>query len=119
MDMALPRAGSCYNAGDVNSISVGDATSLHDRVLVHVGATGPASKKRPAVIGSRVNVGQGSILHACTIHDEANVGAGAHVLDGATIERHGMLDAGAVLAPGATIKAGEVRSRSPHMPGEC
>jgi carbonic anhydrase/acetyltransferase-like protein (isoleucine patch superfamily) len=104
-----PGAGSCCGAGDVNSISVGDATALHDRVLVSVGATGPASEKRPAVIGSRVSVGQGAILHACTIHDEASVGAGAHVLDGATIEKHGALEAGAVLAPGATIKSGEVR----------
>ena len=63
----------------MNNISVGDDTALYDRVLVHVGATGPASEKRPAIIGSRVNVGPGSILHACTIHDEAIVGPGAHV----------------------------------------
>lgn len=105
---------------------------MQDRALVHVGASGPASERRPAVIGSRVTVGktpnppngprrpakadaappltgQGAVLHSCDVHDEAVIGIGSHVLDGATVEKHGMLGAGSILAPGATIKAGEVR----------
>jgi len=105
---------------------------VQDRALVHVGASGPASERRPAVIGSRVTVGkapnplnglrrparadaaprltgQGAVLHSCDVHDEAVIGIGSHVLDGATVEKHGMLGAGSILAPGATIKAGEVR----------
>eukprot|EP01052_Picozoa_sp_SAG31_P004214 SAG31_NODE_173_length_21354_cov_16.826112_7_plen_128_part_00 len=109
-DQPVPVVG----AGDSNNIAVGDETALFDRVLVSPSATGPTSSKRPAVIGSRVNIGPGSILHACTIGDEAIVGAGATVLDGATIEKHGMLDAGSVLAPGATVKSGEVCQPGVH-----
>ena len=102
-----------FCAGDVNSISVGEGTTIGDRALVHVGPTGTASEKRPAIIGSRVTVGQGAVLHACTVHDEAVVGIGAHVLDGATVEKHGVLSAGSILAPGSTIKAGELWSGMP------
>ena len=35
------------------------------------------------------------------------------MLDGATVEKHGMLGAGSILAPGATIKAGEFWSGMP------
>lgn len=52
-------------------------------------------------------------MHSCTVHDEAIIGIGAHVLDGATVEKHGMLGAGSILAPGATIKAGEFWSGMP------
>jgi len=99
--------------GDSNSISVGEGTAVQDKVLVHVGPSGPASEKLPAVIGSKVTVGQGAVLHSCTVHDEAIIGIGAHVLDGATVEKHGMLGAGSILAPGATIKAGEFWSGMP------
>ena len=34
-------------------------------------------------------------------------------MDGATVEKHGMLGAGSILAPGATIKAGEFWSGMP------
>ena len=47
------------------------------------------------------------------MHDEAIIGIGAHVLDGAIVEKHGMLGAGSILAPGATIKAGEFWSGMP------
>ena len=43
--------------GDSNSISVGEGTAVQDKVLVHVGPSGPASEKLPAVIGSKVTVG--------------------------------------------------------------
>ena len=109
---------------------------MQDRALVHVGASGPASERRPAVIGSRVTVGkapnplnglpladaaprltgQGAVLHSCDVHDEAVIGIGSHVLDGATVEKHGMLGAGSILAPGATIKAGEVRPPAGSLP---
>ena len=45
-------------AGDSNSISIGEGTAVQDKVLVHVGPSGPASEKLPAVIGSKVTIGE-------------------------------------------------------------
>ena len=44
-------------AGDSNSISVGERTAVQDKVLVHVGPSGPGMNRLPAVIGSKVTIG--------------------------------------------------------------
>ena len=58
--------------GDVNSIKVGDCTSIGDRVVVHVAKENPRGPL-PTVVGNHVVVEQGSILHACTLEDECFV----------------------------------------------
>lgn len=58
--------------GDVNSIKVGNFTSLGDRVVVHVAKENP-NGPHPTIIGDHVVVEQGAILHACTLEDESLV----------------------------------------------
>lgn len=60
--------------GDVNSIKIGDVTSIGDRVVVHVAKENPKGPL-PTVVGNHVVVEQGSILHACTLEDECFVRA--------------------------------------------
>jgi carbonic anhydrase/acetyltransferase-like protein (isoleucine patch superfamily) len=58
--------------GDVNSIKIGDFTSIGDRVVVHVAKNNPKGPL-PTVVGNHVVVEQGAILHACTLEDESFV----------------------------------------------
>lgn len=56
----------------------------------------------------QVTIGHGAVIHACTIEDEALVGMGARVLDGAVVRRHAIVAAGALVAPGTEVPSGEV-----------
>jgi carbonic anhydrase/acetyltransferase-like protein (isoleucine patch superfamily) len=49
------------------------------------------------------------VIHACTLEDESQVGAGAQVLDSAIVKKHAALAPGSVLTPGKTVPSGQVR----------
>eukprot|EP01094_Clydonella_sp_ATCC50884_P022098 TRINITY_DN5007_c0_g1_i2.p2 TRINITY_DN5007_c0_g1~~TRINITY_DN5007_c0_g1_i2.p2 ORF type:complete len:244 (-),score=91.05 TRINITY_DN5007_c0_g1_i2:43-774(-) len=87
--------------GDVNTIKVGEKSSIGDNCVVHVssashGAFGGAASTN---IGNGVVVESGSILHGCELRDGSKVGSGSVVFDGAVLEE------GAVLAPGSLLTA--------------
>jgi len=82
--------------GDIDMIRVGSASSIQDNVTVHV-----TGSTYPTLIGDRVIVGHGAILHGCTIEDDALIGMGAIVLDNATV------GAGAIVAAGALVREGQ------------
>jgi carbonic anhydrase/acetyltransferase-like protein (isoleucine patch superfamily) len=84
--------------GDVNWIRIGDMTNIQDRCVVHV-----TLDKHPTVIGDRVTVGHGAILHGCTVEDACLIGIGATILDAAVIGKHSMVAAGAVVTPNTKI----------------
>ena len=67
----------------------------------------------PCIVGDDVTVGHAAMLHACTLEDFAFVGMSATVLDGAVIERGGMLGAGGLLPPGKRIGPNELWMGSP------
>ncbi len=78
----------CVLRGDDQPIRVGARSNIQDGSIVHV-----HSDNLPTWIGDDVTIGHAAIIHACTIEDEGFVGMGATVLDGAVIERGGMLAA--------------------------
>lgn len=82
--------------GDDNSITVGEETTIGDRVMVHASKL---PKPAPTVVGNRAVIGSGAILHGCTIEDGAVIGEGAQVLDMAKV------GAQAVLAPGSVLSS--------------
>ena len=98
-----------YNAvirGDVNSISIGEGTNIQDLAVLHVDADAPLS------IGKNVTIGHGAILHGCTIQDQALIGMGAIVLNGAKIGKGSMIAAGA-LVPQNTVPDGALYMGNP------
>lgn len=102
------------NKGDVNSIKIGNDTVIGDRTTVHVGRnTLSGEVSRPTLIGDRVIIGEGSIIHACTIEDNAIVEPGSVVLDGSVVSKDSILKSGSLLRQGARIPSGEVWSGSP------
>lgn len=80
--------------GDVERITVGAETSVQDNAVVH------CDPDYPTVIGERVVVGHGAILHGVTIGDDALVGMGAIVLNGCVIGAQSIVGAGSLVTQG-------------------
>ena len=99
--------------GDVNAIKVGAYTNIQDGAVIHVAKHNVSGKARPTLIGDRVTVGHGAILHACTVEDGAFVGMGATVMDGAVVQRGAMVAAGALVTPGVTVPTGQIFAGNP------
>lgn len=89
--------------GDVNWIRIGSSTNIQDGGKLHV-----TTDKFPLVIGDRVSVGHGAIVHGCTIGDDCLIGIGATVLDGAYIGSGSIVAAGALVPEGAKIPEGHL-----------
>ncbi|KAH9321857.1 hypothetical protein KI387_016496 [Taxus chinensis] len=111
-----PRSSIWYGSilrGDVNSITVGSGTNIQDNTLVHVAKSNLGGKVLPTIIGSKVTIGHGAVLHGCTIEDEAFVGMGATLLDGVVLEKNAMVAAGSLVRQNARIPSGEVWAGNP------
>jgi carbonic anhydrase/acetyltransferase-like protein (isoleucine patch superfamily) len=93
----------CVVRGDDNYIRIGDDTNIQDGTIIHI-----SKDMHPTVVGSRVTVGHGAILHGCTVEDDAMIGIGATVLDGAVVCRGAVVAAGAVVSPGKRVGPGEM-----------
>ncbi len=93
--------------GDYGYIRIGSDCSLQDNVVVH------CSAENPGIVGNRVTVAHGAIVHACRIGDECLIGAGAIVFDGATIGKHSILGVGSILLEGRKIPPRSVAVGAP------
>ncbi|MCX6561553.1 MAG: gamma carbonic anhydrase family protein [Candidatus Aminicenantes bacterium] len=101
-----------YNSvlrADVADIVIGEDSNIQDNCTVHV------DFGRGTVLGDRVTVGHGAILHACTIEDDCIIGMGAIVLDGAVIKKGTIVAAGALVPPRKTYPAGSLVLGSPAV----
>jgi carbonic anhydrase/acetyltransferase-like protein (isoleucine patch superfamily) len=99
-----------YNAtvrGDINEIVIGPRTNIQDNAVVHL------ADDLGCYLGELVTIGHGAIVHACTIRDEALVGMGAIVLDGAVIGERSIIGAGALVTGGTEVPPGSLVLGSP------
>ncbi len=87
--------------GDVNYIRIGERTNIQDNTVIHV-----TNKKFPTHIGSKVTIGHGAVIHACTINDFSLIGMGAVILDDANIGKYSLIAAGAVVTMGMKVPEG-------------
>lgn len=88
-----------YNAvvrGDLEQIQIGEETNLQDNATIHV------EIGFPTIIGSRVTVGHGAIIHGCIIEDETLIGMGAIVMNGS------LIGSGSIIAAGSLVTAGTI-----------
>ncbi|WP_016916789.1 gamma carbonic anhydrase family protein [Rickettsia honei] len=61
--------------GDVESIKIGNNTNIQDGSVIH------ASRfNGPVEIGDNITIGHLSLIHACTIHNNAFIAAGSLIL---------------------------------------
>src|SRR2546428_9015826 len=80
--------------GDYGYIRIGSDCSIQDNAVVH------CSGENPAIVGKGVTVAHGAIVHACRIGDECLIGAGAVILDDASVRKHSYSGVGGVLLDG-------------------
>jgi carbonic anhydrase/acetyltransferase-like protein (isoleucine patch superfamily) len=97
--------------GDVNKIQIGEMSNLQDRVVVH--GSSVLGEEAPVIIGNRVTVEAGAILHACKLDDESYIGIGANILDGSVVGSQAMVAPGSVVVPGTIVQPGELWAGSP------
>ncbi|MGV8992296.1 MAG: gamma carbonic anhydrase family protein [Thiobacillus sp.] len=103
--------------GDVNSITIGEASNIQDGSVLHVSHKTPDNPTGgPLIVGARVTVGHTVILHACTIEDECLIGMGSIILDRAVIRKHVLLGAGSLVPEGRVLESGFLYLGRPAKP---
>ncbi|MBI5883084.1 MAG: gamma carbonic anhydrase family protein [Elusimicrobia bacterium] len=91
----------CVLRGDVDKVVVGADTNIQDMSVVH------NRRGRPAILGKRITVGHGAVIHGSVIGDDCLIGMGAVVME-ATIGRGSVIGAGAVVPAGLKVPPGSL-----------
>lgn len=93
--------------GDVNSITIGDRTSIQDGSVLHVNHDDEHNPGGdPLCVGSNVTVGHKVMLHGCTVNDRCLIGMAATILDKAVVESDTIIGAGSLVSPGKVLESG-------------
>ena len=93
--------------GDVNTITIGDRTSIQDGSVLHVNHDADSNPGGdPLSVGSYVTVGHKIMLHGCTIEDHCLIGMSSTILDKAVVGSYTMIGAGSLVSPGKTLESG-------------
>ncbi len=88
--------------GDIHQIKIGKYSNIQDLSLVHV------ESNRGCFIGDYVTVGHQVCLHACTVKNQALIGIGSIILDGAVIGERTILGAGSLVTHNQKLKPGSL-----------
>lgn len=88
---------NCVVRGDIAPIRIGRQSNVQDGCILHVGAT------HPCLLGDRVSLGHGAIVHGATVEDDCLIGMRATVLNGAVVGRGSIVGAGAVVPENMVI----------------
>ncbi|HEV8701686.1 MAG TPA: gamma carbonic anhydrase family protein [Candidatus Polarisedimenticolia bacterium] len=88
--------------GDMEPITIGAESNVQDACVVHV------DRGRPTVIGDRVTLGHGAIVHASIVEDDVLVAMKAVILSGCHIGRNCLVGAGAVVPEETRVPEGSL-----------
>ena len=100
--------------GDVNSIRIGQRSSIQDGSVIHVTHRSDWNPDGYAThIGDNVTIGHKVILHGCMVEDLCLIGMGSIILDGAVIRKHTLIGAGSLVPPGKELEGGFLWLGSP------
>lgn len=88
-------------------IDIGEDANIQDGSVVHV------DRGLSCLVGARVTVGHGAVLHAAVIEDDALVAMGATILSGAKVGRGAVVAAGAVVPEGMEVPPGALAAGVP------
>lgn len=88
--------------GDDDRIVLGEEVNVQDGCILH------ADPGFPVLLGDRVSLGHGAIVHGAHVEDDVLIGMRATVLNGARIRSGTVVAAGAVVLPGVEIPPGSM-----------
>jgi len=87
--------------GDCNKIIIGNRVNIQDGSMVH-----GTFSRNDTIIEDGVSVGHRAIIHGCHIKENVLIGMGAIVLDDAVLEPGCIVAAGAVVTSGSKLESG-------------
>jgi carbonic anhydrase/acetyltransferase-like protein (isoleucine patch superfamily) len=93
--------------GDYGTIVVGAATAIEEGVIVH------ARPQDRTVLGQRVTVGHGAMIHNATVRDGATVGMRAVVSDFAEVGEGALIGELSLVKRGQRVPAGAIAVGAP------
>jgi len=85
--------------GDLAPIIIGKNCNIQDNCTLHV------DTDVPVMMGDRVTVGHGAIIHSAVVEDNCLIGMGAVLLDKCRIGRGSIVGAGSLVTQGKDIPA--------------
>lgn len=88
--------------GDSEAILIGAGTNVQDGCILH------ADPGRPCLLGQRVTLGHGAIVHGAVIEDDVLIGMRAVVMNGAKIGRGSIVGVGAVVLENTEVPPGSI-----------
>lgn len=88
--------------GDRVPVTIGARTNIQEACIIH------GDPGFPAIIGDRVTLGHGAIVHGANIEDEVLIGIGAVVLNGARIGTGSIVGARALVTEGMQVPPGSL-----------
>lgn len=88
--------------GDDEDIVLGVNCNVQDGSIIH------ADPGFPAVLGDRVTIGHGAIVHGAVIEDDVLIGMRAVILNGARIGSGSVVAAGSVVTRGTVVPPGSL-----------
>jgi len=95
--------------GDMAPISIGEETNVQDLAMVHV------DYNTPTIIGNRVVVGHGAIIHGATVGDDCIIGMGAILLNRSRVGNNCIVAAGAVVREDFVVPDGSLVAGVPAV----
>ena len=100
-----PHSSVYYGAvvrADVDSIRIGAGSNVQDNAVMHTDAG------LQLIIGSRVSIGHGAVIHGCHIEDDCLIGMNATILNGAVIGAGSLVAAGSVVLENTVVSPGSL-----------
>jgi len=91
---------------DLGRVIIREGANIQDNSVIHVG-------HGVCEVGRNATVGHQCLVHDCTVGEQALIGNGALVLDGAVIGERTLVAAGATVTPGSVIPPESVALGSP------
>jgi len=88
--------------GDTESIQIGCNTNVQDLCLLH------ADPGYPCILGNRVTLGHGAIVHGAQLEDDVLIAMRSVVMNGAKVGAGSIIGAGAIVVEGTEIPPGSV-----------